>query len=171
MVRDRRRWAFFADRTTARPALFLGLLVVSFGLLVPLSSLAQRAPGSVGTGFQVGNPGGLALKWYRDDPIAYDAVVSTDGDDFVVAHVHRLWEKPLPDSTLHVYVGPGLLAGAEKLQAPLQLRLGASAEAGLNFYAERFEVFLHLTPTLRFLPDSRVRLDGIVGLRYYFGSF
>lgn len=151
--------------------LLSGLLAILVVLLLPPSALAQRDPGSMGAGIQVGDPGGLTLKWYRSDPIAYDAVISTDGDDFVVAHAHRLWEQPLPDSTLHFHVGPGVLAGAEKLNAPLQLRFGASAEAGLNFYAERFEVFLHVTPTLRFLPDRDVRFDGIVGLRYYFRSF
>jgi hypothetical protein len=158
-------------RAVVRLFLLSGLLAILVGLLLPPSALAQRGPGSTGTGVQIGDPGGLTLKWYRSAPIAYDAVISTDGDDFVVAHAHRLWEQPLPESPLHVYVGPGILAGAEKLSAPLQLRLGASAEAGLNFYAERFEVFLHVTPTLQFLPDRDVGVDGIVGLRYYFRSF
>lgn len=159
------------QRTAIRPFLLSGLLSILVGLLLPPSSLAQRNPGSTGAGIQVGNPGGLTLKWYRSAPIAYDAVISTDGDDFVAVHVHRLWEQPLPDSTLHLFVGPGIMAGAEKLSAPLQVRLGASAETGLNFYAERFEVFLHVTPTLRFLPNRDVGVDGIVGLRYYFRSF
>ena len=162
---------FFPRRIGRRPYLTALLLVAIAGLLLPGATRAQREAGTVGTGFQVGNPGGLSLKWYRSAPIAYDAVISTDGDDFAVAHVHRLWEQPLPDSPLHLFFGPGLMGGAERLSAPLRLRLGASGEAGLNFYAERFEVFLHVTPTLRFLPDRDVRFDGIVGLRYYFRSF
>jgi hypothetical protein len=158
-------------RIGLRPPLTALLLVAIAGLLLPGAAWAQREAGTVGTGFQVGSPGGLSLKWYRSAPIAYDAVVSTDGDDFAVAHVHRLWEQPLPNSPLHLFVGPGLMSGAEKLDAPLRLRLGVSGEVGFNFYAERFEVFLHVTPTLRFLPDRDARLDGIVGLRYYFRSF
>jgi hypothetical protein len=167
---DAGRTAFFPRRTGPRLYLTFLLLVAIAGLLLPGSACAQREAGAVGTGFQVGNPGGLVLKWYRPAPIAYDAVISTDGDDFAVAHVHRLWEQPLPDSPLHLFFGPGLMVGAERFGAPLRLRLGASGEAGLNFYAERFEVFLHVTPTLRFLPDTDVRVDGIVGLRYYLRS-
>jgi len=141
--------------------------IVLAGVLVPSPASAQRQPGAAGIGFQVGRPGGLALKLYRPGAIAYDGVISTDGDDFLVGHFHRLWERPLPDSPLHFYFGPGAVVGTENLPRTPLLRLGLSAEAGLNFYAERFEVFLHVTPTLRFLPSTRVRLDGIVGLRYY----
>lgn len=163
--------SLFLQGTGLRSCLTSVLLVAVAGLLFSLPARAQRGAGALGTGFQVGNPGGLTLKWYRTDPVAYDAVISTDGDDFAVAHVHRLWERPLPDSPLHLYVGPGLVAGAEGLYNSPRLRLGLSAEGGLNFYAERFEVFLHVTPTLRFLPDTDLRLDGMVGLRYYFRLF
>lgn len=143
----------------------LVVLIAIGGIVSP--SVAQREPGALGTGFQVGQPGGLALKWYRAAPITYDGILSTDGDDYVVAHVHRLWERPLPDSPLHLYVGPGLLVGPSQLRQSPRLRLGLSGEAGLNFYAERFEVFLHVTPTLQFLPNRHWTLDGNVGLRYY----
>ena len=122
-------------------------------------------------GAQIGRPGGLALKLYRPGTTVYDAIISTDGDDYATGSFHRLWERPLPDSPLHYYVGPGLVFGPEGLPQSPQLRLGLSAEAGLNFYAERFEVFLHVTPTLRFLPDTRLGLDGNVGLRYYLHGF
>jgi hypothetical protein len=145
-------------------ALLIVLITVG-GVASP--SVAQRQPGALGTGFQVGQPGGLALKWYRAAPITYDGILSTDGDDYIVARVHRLWERPIPDSPLHLYVGPGLLAGPSQLRQSPRLRLGLSGEAGLNFYAERFEVFLHVTPTLRFLPNTQWILDGNVGLRYY----
>jgi len=147
--------------------LALALLLLTIGMSGASPAVAQRQPGAIGTGFQVGRPGGLALKWYRVAPITYDAILSTDGDDYVVAHVHRLWERPIPDSPLHLYVGPGLLAGPSHLRQSPRLRLGLSGEAGLNFYAERFEVFLHVTPTLRFLPNRQLTLDGNVGLRYY----
>ena len=142
-------------------------LVLFTGILFPSSATAQRQPGATGVGLQIGRPGGLTLKLYRPDSVAYDGVLSTDGDDFIVGHFHRLWERALPKSPLHFFAGPGLVVGTEQLSQSPRLRLGLSTEAGLNFYAERFEVFLHVTPTLRFLPDTMVRLDGNVGLRYY----
>ncbi len=151
-----------------RPYLLLFGLILVARLLLPPSSVAQRQSGAAGVGGQVGHPGGLALKLYRPDPVVYDGVLSTDGNDFVVGHFHRLWEQPLPNSPLHLYVGPGVILGLDHLTQSPHLRLGVSGEAGLNFYAERFEVFLHVTPALRFLPDARMGLDGNVGLRYYF---
>lgn len=147
----------------------LAALLIVCGWLATPPVFGQRAPGSVGLGLQVGRPGGLAIKMYRPGGIAYDAVLSTDADDFAAGYVHRLWEEPVPDSPLHFYFGPGVIAGVDGLSESTQVRLGLSAEAGLNFYAERFEVFLHVTPTLRFFPNSQAYLDGNVGLRYYFG--
>ena len=142
-------------------------LLLSAGLLLPTPAAAQRQPGSVGMGFQIGHPGGFAIKWYRPDSIAYDGVFSTDGTDFIAGYFHRLWERAVPNSPLHFYAGPGVLVGTERPSRSPRLRLGLSTEAGLNFYAEQFEVFLHVTPALRFLPSTHVRLDGNVGLRYY----
>lgn len=121
----------------------------------------------MGLGVQAGRPGGATVKLYRPGPIAYDGVITTDADDVVTAYVHRLWERPLPDSPLHLYLGPGLTVGTERLGQSPRLHGGTSAEVGLNFYAERFEVFLHVTPTLQFFPNTEARLDGSVGLRYY----
>ena len=133
-------------------------------------AVAQREPGALGAGFQVGRPGGLALKWYRSSPAVYDGIISTDGDDFVVGHVHRLWERPIPGSPLHLFAGPGVMIGPSRLTQSPRLRLGLSGEVGLNFYAERFEVFLHVTPVLRFLPSTQASVDANAGLRYYLRS-
>ncbi len=154
-----------------RPAQALALMLV-LALLIATASpaVAQRQPGALGAGFQVGRPGGLALKWYRSPPVAYDGIVSTDGNDFVVGHVHRLWERPLPDSPLHLFAGPGVVVGPSRLAQSPRLRLGLSGEVGLNFYAERFEVFLHVTPVLRFLPSTQASIDANAGLRYYLRS-
>ena len=152
-----------------RPARALASTVV-LALLIAAATgpaLAQRQPGARGAGFQVGRPGGLALKWYRSSPAVYDGILTTDGDDFVVGHVHRLWERPIPDSPLHLFAGPGVMIGPSRLARTPRLRLGLSGEVGLNFYAERFEVFLHVTPVLRFLPNTDVAIDGNAGLRYY----
>ena len=66
--------------------LFVVLVLIVDGFA---PAFAQRQPGALGAGLQVGRPGGLAVKWYRSSPAAYDGVFSTDGEDFVVGHVHH----------------------------------------------------------------------------------
>lgn len=131
------------------------------------SAHAQRQPGTVGMGLQVGQPSGMALKLYRPSPVAYDGVLTTDADDYVSIRLHRVWEHSLPESPLHLYVGPGIFLREERTPTSFQTHVGLSAEVGLNFYAERFEVFLHVTPTLRFLPHTAARWGQSVGLRYH----
>lgn len=149
----------------------ISFLFLALGALVLTSSLplalAQRQPGTVGIGLQVGQPSGMALKIYREDPVAYDGILTTDGDDYISFRLHRIWEHPLPDSPMYIYVGPGLFLREERHPTSYRTALGLSAEAGLNFYAERFEVFLHVSPTLRLIPHSDAQWGQSVGLRYY----
>lgn len=126
----------------------------------------QRSARSVTVGLQAGQPGGVTAKLYGTGHTAYDALVTTDGDDFVTAHLHRVWERPLPDSMVHTFVGPGLVVGGRHLDTDPSPELGMSGHVGLNFFANRFEVFLQVTPTLRFLPSVRPSVGGSVGLRY-----
>jgi hypothetical protein len=140
------------------------LLVLGGLLTTPV--LAQRDPGSTTLGVQVGQPGGVTVKVYRSSPIVYDAVVTGDGDDFLRLYLHRLWERPLPEPPMHVYYGPGLLVGGQRTSTTLRPELGLSSIIGLNFYAERFEVFLHASPVLQLHPALDPTLGGSVGLRY-----
>jgi hypothetical protein len=154
---------------TAVPSGPIGpILICLLGVLLlhARPSKAQRSVGSTTFGVQVGQPGGITGKLYRASPIAYDALVTTDGDDFVSLYVHRLWERPLPDSLVHLYVGPGVLLEGRSLQTDPTPQAGLSAEAGLNFFIEQFEVFLHVTPALRLAPAWGTRWGGSVGLRY-----
>jgi len=152
-------------------AFFLVLcLLFGGGFALPTAS-AQRTPGSYNVGFQVGKPSGLTGKIYRSNHTAYAGLFTTDGDDSVGLRLHRHWERPLPDSLVYLYAGPGLLVGGNNLDTrdPLP-EIGPSIQAGLNFYKKRFEVFLHVTQTLRFLPNVGFSVGGSVGLRYTFGS-
>jgi len=142
----------------------LGALLLA-ALSAPTAS-AQRAPGSWTIGPQVGWPGGVTAKHYRTAPIVYDALLTIDGDDFLRGAAFRVWERPLPDSLVYVYYGPGLSATGRRLDTDAAFEVGIGGRLGLNFYAERFEVFLHVTPVLRFRPRPAPRLGAGVGLRY-----
>ena len=141
-------------------------LCVLLGVMVS-DALAQRQVGAFGAGAQAGLPGGASLKLYRSNFVAYGILINTDLDDCALVYTHRLWERPIPDSPLWIYLGPGLVAGGERLQEDPEVVLGVSTLAGLNFYTDRFEVFLEVTPRLRITPTVTPRLGGSVGLRYY----
>lgn len=153
-------------RRSGRIGPFLLLLGLGTLLLFPSPSPAQRTRGTSSIGPQVGQLNGLTGKLYRSSRTAYAGLVTTDGDDFFSLYLHRLHERPLPDSLLHLYLGPGLLVGTQQLGGPPIPTLGVSTQVGLNFYDDRFEVFLHVTPTLRFFPDLHPKLGASVGLRY-----
>lgn len=144
-------------------AALFALLLAAFP---PMESGAQRAPGSVTVGFEVGHRGGATAKFYRSETVAYSSLVTTDGDDFFALYVHRLWERPLPNSLLHLYYGPGAQIGGQQLDTTPTVQAGVNAQVGLNFYNKRFEVFLHVTPILHLHPSLTPRLAGSVGLRY-----
>jgi hypothetical protein len=146
--------------------LVVALLALLLGVALPMESRAQRESGSVTVGFEVGHLGGATAKLYRPNTVAYSTLLTTDGDDFFALYLHRLRERPLADSLLHIYYGPGLNGGGRQLDTAPTVQAGVSAQVGLNFYNGRFEVFLHATPILRLHPSLTPRLAGSVGLRY-----
>lgn len=153
---------------TSSVVVLLLLIGVGVRCSVPPSATAQRTKGTVNIGLQVGPPGGVTAKLYRSPQTAYDVLLTTNAKDLLDVYVYRLRERALPDSLLHWYVGPGVVVGARSLeQRPPTLNLGLTAQVGLNFYVEHFEVFLHVTPVLRALPAVRARVGGSVGLRYH----
>jgi len=153
---------------THAPSFWGSLLGLTLGLLLStVPAVAQRASGDIGGGLQVGRPGGVTAKLYRSAPAAYDFSVATDGDDYIALYAYRLWEHPLPQSPLHLYIGPGVLLSGTELQSTPAPELGLSVKNGLNFYADHFEVFLHVQPTLSVTPEVVPTLGWSVGLRYY----
>jgi len=127
---------------------------------------AERS-GAVGAGVQVGQPGGVTLKWYRRSPVTYTATLTTDGDTYALLLANRLWEAQLRNSPLRAYIGPGITLGGATLRRRATLAAGLNGTAGLNFYVEPFEVFLQVTPRVRFLPHRVDDVGGSVGLRLY----
>ncbi len=142
------------------------LLALLIGGVLSRPSTAQREPGSVTVGLEVGHLGGGTAKVYRPGAVAYSSLLTTDGDDFVTLYLHRLQERPVADSLVHLYYGPGLYGSGQQLDTTPTLQAGVSAQVGFNFYDGRFEVFLHATPILRVRPSLVPRLAGSVGLRY-----
>lgn len=130
---------------------------------------AQNPAGSLGIGGQLGEPSGLTVKLYQESGLAYEILAAWDLDDFFFMNGHALYERPLADTPLRYYLGPGVLLGIrERDDEESDFVIGISGEFGLNFFVERYEVFLHLTPRLGIIPDTDGDVGGGIGLRYYF---
>lgn len=149
-----------------------GLVIVLLGWTAmaasPSSLQAQRSEGRFGVGAQAGQPSGLTAKLYRHAQLAYNAAVVWNLRDVVFADLYRTHEFPLPNSPLHLLLGPGIFAGTEGPPFENAFTLGISGAFGLNFFKERFEVFVQATPRMRLYPETQARLGGSVGLRYFF---
>jgi hypothetical protein len=142
------------------------ILALSIELLGPVPTHAQREPGSLTVGAQAGRTSGLTVKLYRHPDTAYEALLTFDGDDFVQFGLFRLRERPVPDSLVHAFYGPGVLVGEREPTTGPTPEFAVGAKAGINFYAERFEVFVHVTPATRVYPDLAPVIGGGFGLRY-----
>lgn len=150
------------------------LLTSLFPLIAQAQSYPHTPPGHTGLGGMIGNPSGLSLKVYGTDPAsftAYDFLLAYDLDRFFFFSLHGLYERPLPDSPLNYFLGPGALLGVREGSSHAnEMVLGLSANLGINFFTERFEVFLQVTPRLHLIPETEGDIGGGIGLRYYFGS-
>lgn len=142
------------------------MFVLGIALLEPAPTHAQREPGSLTVGVQAGRTSGLTVKLYRRPNTAYEALLTFDGDDFVQLGLFRLRERPVPDSTVHAFYGPGVLVGEREPTTGPTPEFAVGGKVGINFYAERFEVFIHVTPATRVYPDLAPLIGGGFGLRY-----
>lgn len=152
------------SRKVASALSLVAILLLTFSAR---TSHAQAPPGRLGIGGQLGDPSGISLKLYQHSGFAYELLAAWDLDDFFFLNGHGLYERPIPDSPLRYYLGPGLLVGFRDRPNDDDVVVGISGQFGINFFVERFEVFLHLTPRLGILPDTDGDLGGGIGLRYY----
>lgn len=147
------------------------LLLVAISPSGVKTASAQSPAGPIGLGGQIGDPSGVTLKFYQRPGFAYDLLAAWDLDDFFFINFHGLYEKPIPDSPLRYYLGPGFVVGFRedrRSDRNDEVVIGISGQFGLNFFVEQFEVFLQLTPRLHVLPATEGDVGGGVGLRYYF---
>lgn len=142
------------------------MVALGVALLAAAPTQAQREPGSLTVGAQVGRTGGLTVKLYRRPDAAYEALLTFNGDDFVQLGLFRLRERAVPDSVVHAFYGAGVLIGERTPTTGPTPEVAVGGKVGINFYAERFEVFVHVTPTTRVYPSLAPFIGGGFGLRY-----
>lgn len=142
------------------------LLIACVLFTVNNETQAQVIGRNVGVGGQIGEPSGITLKIYQRPGFAYDFLAAWDFDEYFLINVHGIFEHSLSDSPLNYYLGPGAFVTFRDRRED-DVSVGISGNFGINFFVERFEVFLQITPRLNILPDTDGDLGGGVGLRYY----
>jgi hypothetical protein len=145
-----------------------------FSALLFTVSHAQRV-GNVGLGAQFGRPSGITLKIHSGGAMAVDIFAAWDLDDFFFINVHGLWETPIGSSPVNVFYGPGAFIGVSDhyRDRPFRRRYdevlaGISGTIGINYYIQRFEIFLQLTPRLALIERTEGDFGGGIGFRFYF---
>jgi len=146
---------------------FAGLL----GTLCVSNAHAQRRPGAVGIGGQIGDPSGVTLTIYNPQSMSYDFLVAWDTDDFFFLNAHGLFEQHLGGrGNLHFFYGPGAFIGFRDRgnEEDDEAVAGISGRVGLGVLFDRFEVYGQVTPRLALTPATDGEIGGGVGFRIYF---
>jgi len=152
-------------------ALLLAVLAFA-GLLLPASTTAQTFTKKTGFGGIVGRNNGMTVKLYLEDNDFLDRIEGTktldltlswNFDDFMLWSGHLQTERPIPESPLHFFIGPGFTFGIDRRT----VLWGPSMNLGVLFNRKRFEVFLQVTPRILLVPDTSGELGSAVGLRYF----
>ena len=142
--------------------------MVSLALLAAPASAQQV--GQLGIGAVLGDPIGLTGKYWVKDAHAFDFGFGAS-HTFVMwgDYVWHGWEAlPQPSrGKLALYLSAG-----PRLETRTTLDIGIRTMIGLSYWpklkSQLWEMFIELGPTYRLTNDVRVRVDGGVGLRYYF---
>lgn len=155
---------------------YIACLTFAVGLFLATAAPAeaQRVPGALGIGGQVGDPSGVTIKIYNPGGVSYDFLAAWDLDDFFFLNMHGQYERPLDVenvSGIEYFFGPGAFVGIRDRTEPVDddFVFGISGRLGINIPLEnRFEFYVQVTPRINLVPDTNGDLGGGIGVRYYF---
>ena len=152
-----------------RRTLTAALLIISAFLLLDQPASAQRAPGDIGLGLEIGEPSGITLFVYSPPGPSWDFLAAWDIDDFFFLNLHAVFERHLgARNDLHFFFGPGGFIGVRDRGDDDDVVIGISGTFGLGFLIERFEIYGRVTPRLSVVPDTDGDVGAGVGFRYFF---
>ena len=151
--------------------LWAGLLAA--GLLLSFSTtVAAQRPSGVGIGIQLGRPSGLSLNLPTSGRASIDLLAAWDLNDFFFLNGHALFQQPLgSDPHLGLFYGPGAFIGLRdrgRWEFSDEVYAGISGTIGLNYFIDRFEIYLRATLRLQLIDRTDGGAGGGLGVRYYF---
>ncbi len=142
-------------------------------LLAVLLTVASPAfAGGFGLGIILGEPTGISFKQWLTERNAIDAAAAWSFGDVSAFHVHMdyLYHGPLgadvdPGGILY-YVGIGARLKATEGDS----RIGVRLPLGLDYVFDDtpIDIFFEIAPILDLAPSTDFRMNGSLGLRYFF---
>lgn len=148
---------------------FIGLALIFFCCS---DILAQRPSPGFGIGFQVGNPTGLSMQFYKEGGMTTDILLAYNLQDFLFLNIHGLWDVHLDQAErFHFYYGPGAFVGIRNYKTESRkndVEAGISGNFGFNFVVRRIEFFAQATPRLALTPGTNFDMGGGIGMRFFF---
>lgn len=156
------------------------LLSSSIAAAAPPPALEGGAEG-LGLGLVLGNPSGLSLAYRPPDAASYlqasagwniqEETFSFNGDYLYTVTTFASPDDPALTFPVYVGIGGRLRLGQDAAVSEVGRAnsFGARIPVGIAFTPQTvaIDVYLELAPTLIVLPETKVRLEGGVGVRVY----
>lgn len=148
------------------PAVVICLMLTA---VMALPARAQRTPGSISLGAQIGAPTGVSVGIYGARALSYDILAAWDLDDFFYLNVHGLYDRVIADPPgTSLFYGPGVFIGLrDRKPNNDEVALGVSGTFGLRYRYDRLEFYARLTPRLALLEKTDVDIGGGFGIRFF----
>jgi len=149
------------------------LLVVVLLAAIVLGGAMQAAAAPFGVGIIAGEPSGLSFKQWVSASTAFvaGAAWSFEGDPAFHVHLDYVIHRPRPvdlgSGRWFFYFGVG---GRVKLEEDDSL-IGPRIPLGIDYMFEGVPVdlFLEVAPGIDLAPDTEFRMNGGIGVRFFFG--
>ena len=127
-----------------------------------------------GLGVILGEPTGISAKNWINRTTAFDFAVawSFEGEDSFTFHadylIHRFDIFNMETGTLPLYYGFGGRLKFEENDSSL----GARFPIGLNYHFQdaTLDMFLEIVPVMQLVPETDFKMNGAIGVRYFFES-
>lgn len=151
-------------------------LVVFLALIVTvLCSNAAAQDSGFGLGFILGEPTGMGAKLWVAKSVAIDGAFAwsfaTGDEEKGAFHLHTDCLLHNFEGRLRTYYGIGArIKFGDRFDG--ERRVGVRVPVGITYLFGRspWDVFIEILPLIDLAPDTDARINGGIGLRYYFGS-